>query len=663
LFVVDGQPIDNSTISTGGNTASTVSANRASDINPNDVESVEILKGAAAAAIYGSRAGQGVVLITTKSGRPGATKYSLRSTITQDKVNYDYPLQTTYGQGSGGAAAVCASVGCRLTSGSWGAKLAAGTPVFDHFADMFTTGRLWENTLTASGGNDRTLFYLSGSRANQNGFIIGPHNFYDRTTVRLKASHRLTDRFNIGGNVSYIDDRGEYIQKGSNISGLLLGSLRTPPEFDNSHYLDSTFNLGYFQHRSYRYPRPSVTSTSSPVTRGYDNPYFVVNKFANTGAVGRTVGNVNAQYNPADWLSFQYTFGADYYGDDRLQGFPLTASTTPTGSIIRANFTNLLIDHNLLGTARKDFSPGFAASLTLGQNLTSTRFKQLAASGLGLIAPQPFQLNNTVASNLSTQEYESLEHGQSYFAQGTADIWNQIFLTAGVRNDGSSTFGKSKPRHWFPKASIAWNFTQAISMGSVLPSGKLRLAYGETGQEPIVYSTLTGLTTGSFNDGYLSNGLSTTQNGIGGLITSATKGQENLGPERSKELEGGFDLQLFGNFSDLSFTAYNSKTVGVILLTPAAPSTGYLQQASNAGTITNKGVEVSLNLRPLTTRSVSWDVGLQYGKNNNKVESLLGIDAVDLNTGGFFSSAVGAAVVGSRVGVLRGQDFARCGNG
>ncbi|MBA2688545.1 MAG: TonB-dependent receptor plug domain-containing protein, partial [Gemmatimonadaceae bacterium] len=120
LFVVDGQPIDNSTISTNGSTASTSASNRASDINPNDIESVEILKGAAAAAIYGSRAGQGVVLITTKSGKAGPTRYSLRTNLTTDKVNYDYPLQRTFGQGSRGAAAVCAAAGCRLTSGSWG---------------------------------------------------------------------------------------------------------------------------------------------------------------------------------------------------------------------------------------------------------------------------------------------------------------------------------------------------------------------------------------------------------------------------------------------------------------------------------------------------------------------------------------------------------------
>lgn len=662
LFVVDGMPIDNTTVSTGPNTESTVTSNRASDINPNDIESIEILKGAAAAAIYGARAGQGVILITTKSGRPGPTRYSLRSTFTTDEVNTSYPLQRTFGHGSAGNAAVCGGVGCgTLTGGSWGPSLAAGTPTYDHFGELFRNGSVLENTLTMSGGNDRTLFYLSGSRSDQRGIIIGPNNYYDKTTVRMKASHRITDRVNIGGNVAYTDDRGEFIQKGSNLSGLLLGGLRTPPEFDNSKYLDDTYGL----HRSYRYPRPAATSQSSPRTRGYDNPFFVVNEFENAQNVGRTIGNVTVDYRPTDWLTIQYTGGADYYADERLEGIPLTSSNLGggVGGVRRADFVNLLLDHNLLGTFRKTFNPNVDATLTLGQNLTSARFRQFFTQGLELIAPEPFQLDNTVSQNLTTDEFESLIHGESYFGQATLDLWNQLFLTAALRNDGSSTFGKSKPRHWFPKASAAWNFTRKINMGDFIPTGKVRIAYGETGQAPPVYSTLSGVTTGAFIDGYVTYGLGTTQNGLGGLVTSTTKAQENLGPERSKEIEGGVDLQLFGSLADLSITGYNSKTVGVILLTPAAPSTGYTQQASNAGKITNKGIEVSLNLRPIARPNFAWDVGFQWGKNKNEVTDLLGIDAVDLPTGGYFTGAVGAAVRGSKVGVLRGQDFVRCGRG
>ncbi|MDQ6717372.1 MAG: SusC/RagA family TonB-linked outer membrane protein [Gemmatimonadota bacterium] len=656
LFVVDGVPIDNTTYSTTANTGGTVTSNRASDVNPNDIENIEILKGSAAAAIYGAAAGQGVILITTKSGHSGATRYSLLSNFSTDKVTHAVPLQTTYGQGFGQRGVTCAAPGCRLGSTSWGPKLAAGTPIYDHFGELFRNGYTSDNTLTASGGNDRTLFYVSGTRTNQRGVVKGPSSFYDRTSVRLKASHRLTDRFNIGGSVSYVDDRGAFIQKGSNISGLLLGALRTPPEFDNTKYLNA---IGL--HRSYRYPNPTATSESSPVGRGYDNPFFVLNRDKATGQVGRTFGNLNADYSPNDWLTLRETLGADYYADERLEALALTSSGFPQGRVNRLDLVNLVLDHNFLATASKNFSQNLAASLTLGNNLNSKHYKQLSNQGSVLIAPEPYQLNNTIPSNLQDNEFESLIHTQSYFAQGTLDLFNQLFLTAAARNDGSSTFGASQKRHWFPKASMAWNFTEKTGdFGGLIPSGKLRFAYGETGQIPPVYSTIGGLTTGSFIDGWVSDGLSTSQNGFGGLTTSPLRAQPNLGPEVSKEFEGGLDLALFRNYADIGLTFYKSKTDGVILLTPLSPSTGYTQQASNAAKIQNTGTELTLNLRPITAPALSWDIGLQYGKNNNKVLDLAGSDYIDVASGSF-EGASGAAYKGSRVGVLRGFDFARCG--
>jgi TonB-linked SusC/RagA family outer membrane protein len=661
LFVVDGVPIDNTTFSTTANTGGTVATNRASDINPNDIESVEILKGSAAAAIYGAAAGQGVVMITTKSGHAGGTKYSFQGNYTRDHVTHAVPLQTRFGQGSDGVAPSCAAPGCRLASGSWGPELPAGTQVYDHFGELFRDGSTADNTLTASGGNDRTLFYVSATRTNQLGIIKGPSNFYDKTSVRLKASHRLTDRFNVGGSVSYVDDRGAFIQKGSNISGLLLGALRTPPEFNNQNWLDTVGTVGL--HRSYRYPRPTATSESNPVSRGYDNPFFVLNRDVADGAVGRTFGNLNADYSPNDWFTIRETLGSDYYADERLEALPLTSSAFPAGQVNRLDLVNLIIDHNLVATATKTFNQNFGGSLTLGNNLQSRHYKQLFGQGSVLIAPTPYQLDNTIPSNLQTDEFESLIHTQAYFGQGTLDLFNQLFLTGGLRNDGSSTFGASQKRHWFPKASAAWNFTQATGdMRGLVPTGKLRLAYGETGQIPPVYSTIGGLTTGAFVDGWITDGLSTSQNGIGGLTTSTIKPQPNLGPEISKELEGGIDLAFFRNYADLGITLYNSKTEGVILLTPLAPSTGFTQQASNAARIRNTGTEITLNLRPITSSRAAWDIGLQWGKNNNKVLDLAGNDYIDVANGSF-TGASGAAWKGSRVGVLRGQDFVRCGRG
>ena len=663
LFVVDGVPIDNDTYSTTANTGGTVTTNRSSDVNPNDIESVEILKGSAAAAIYGSAAGQGVVMITTKSGHAGATRYSFQGNYSTDKVTHAVPLQTTYGQGFGGAGVTCVARGCRVGSTSWGPKLAAGTPIYDHFGELFRTGLTADNTLTASGGNDRTLFYVSGTRTNQRGIVKGPSSFYDRTSVRLKASHRLTDRFNVGGSVSYVDDRGAFIQKGSNLSGLLLGALRTPPEFNNQNWLDTVVTGGAALHRSYRYPRPTATSESNPVGRGYDNPFFVLNRDVATGAVGRTFGNINADYSPNDWFTIRETLGSDYYADERLEALPLTSSGFPKGRVNRLDLVNLIIDHNLVATATKTFSPNLGGSLTLGNNLNSKHYKRLAEQGSVLIAPAPFQLNNTIPANTTSNEFESLIHTQAYFGQATLDVFNQVFLTAGLRNDGSSTFGASQKRHWFPKASFAWNFTQATGdFRGMFPTGKLRLAYGQTGQIPPVYSTIGGLTTGAFVDGWVGDGLSTSQNGLGGLTTNTIKPQPNLGPEISKELEGGIDLAFFRNYADLGLTFYNSKTEGVILLTPLAPSTGFTQQASNAARIQNTGTEITLNLRPITNPLVAWDIGLQFGKNNNKVLDLAGSDYIDVGSGSF-EGASGAAWKGSRVGVLRGFDFARCGRG
>jgi TonB-linked SusC/RagA family outer membrane protein len=667
LFVVDGVPIDNSSFSTtnfnlveglsSGEIEGTTQTNRASDVNPNDIESIEILKGPAAAAIYGSRAGQGVVLITTKKGQPGVTRYSLRSTVGLEDITYDYPLQTRYGQGLRG---VAPSLGCaQANSGgecfrSWGPDLAGtGTPVFDHSDEAYRTGFTTDNNLTVSGGTDRTLFYFSGEYFRNNGIFTGPNNDYQRISVRLNGSHRLAETLKLGANIAYADSRGDFVQRGNNTNGLQLGLLRTPPNFNNEPYLDPVSGL----HRSYIYQNPPIGDLFSD--RIFANPFWVLFEEVNQAQTARVFGNITADWAATSWLSFAYNLGADYSNDERLEALPISSTSSGTaGRVTEGKLVNYQINHNLTGTANYRLNQNLAGTITLGQSLNARNFRQLGTVGRVLIGPEPFKLQNTVQRDPPLDAEQNV-HTESYFGQATLDIDEQLFLTAALRNDGSSAYSEQNRRSWFPKASAAWVFTQMIGERPWLTYGKLRFAYGEAGQEPSPYLTsnffqsnvpLSGITQGTGN--------LPVQNGLPGLATGLTQGSEDLRPERSREFEGGVDLGLFRDKADLSFTYYHTITDDVILLQPVAPSTGFFRKANNAAKFRNAGAEVALNIRPITTENFSWDIGLQWGKNKSRVLELGGSEFVEFDPNSIYT---GVAQVGEEVGVLRDFGLVRCG--
>jgi TonB-linked SusC/RagA family outer membrane protein len=667
LIVVDGVPIDNTSFSTtdfnptdgltAGSIEGTTQSNRASDINPADIESVEILKGASAAAIYGSRAAQGVVMYTTKHGKPGPTHYSLRSSFSGNDLNRHYPLQRSWGQGLAGAppgncdrAAGPTNFACRT---SWGAAIPAGTPTYDHSNEAYTTGYTSDNTLTVSGGNDRTTFYLSGSYLRDRGIFVGPNNVNERATVRFNGSHRVSDNVKLGANMAYVDARGKYIQRGNNANGLQLDLLRSPPDWNNLPYLAANG-----QHQSFRFKNPQTSDGSQ--SRGWPNPFFTLYEPENTSQLGRVYGNVSAEFVPAAWLKVNYTLGADYSNDERLEGAPGQSSPpTTTGRVTEGKLINYQIDHNLTATATRTFSSDFSGTLTLGQNLNTRNVRQLANVGRVLIAPRPFKLSNTVSRDVPI-DAETVIHDASYFGQATLNAYSQLYLTAALRNDGSSTFDQTHLRSWFPKASMAWEFTKVIGERPVLSYGKLRASYGEAGQEPDAYLTSTIYSGATVVGGYTQGmGANPTQSGFGGLASSIVKGATTLRPERTKEFETGFDLGLFREKADLAFTFYSAKSSDVILLTPLAPSSGYEREAKNSATFRNRGFEVSLNVRPIQHADLAWDVGLQWASNRSKVLSLGGPEFVYLDPNN--TSPRAAVVQGQEVGVFHDVGLARCG--
>jgi len=660
LIIVDNQPIDNSTISTNGGDGSTVAQNRAADINPNDIESVQVLKGSAASAIYGARAANGVILITTKRGANGPTRWSVATTATFDQVIKTFPLQRAFGQGINGISQTCSTEDCSAQSLSWGGPT-TGVPTFDHSKEIFDTGLTSDNLISVSGGNQRTSFYLSGGLTNQLGYMKGPNNRYDRSTVRLTASHQLANALTFGGNFAYFNTRGRYVQKGSNTSGLLLGALRTPPDFNNEPPFDPATGM----HRSYRFPHPSPTSTT--LSRGYDNPFFILDNPANRSELGRFLGNVKGDWVPTSWLSISDTFGADNYTDSRLEGAPLTSSTNPVGYVTRFTINNLEIDNNLVLTGSYTFNEHIDSRLILGQNLNSRRYRDVHIYGDQLIAPRPFAIQNTVS--FTPTETRSLRHIAAYFLQAEGDFYNEFHVTAGARRDGFSTFGTGHRTAWYPKIDAAWTFTHWINEDWTtgkgwLTNGRLRAAYGETGREPPVYATISALSsTALFGSGF-QDFIGPTQSGFGGLVTDLNVGNPDLRPERNKEGELGLDLGVFDSRADLSFTLYSKRSTDVILPAPVnAASTGAQTALVNGATVTNKGVEIAANVRAYTTQDWDVSVGGNYARNNGKVVSLIeGVQFIPYNNEGFTGS-IGSSTVGYAPGVLRGQDWIRCGFG
>lgn len=662
LIVVDGTPIDNSSdntdiqnppsaqTGTGGGTAGTVVTNRAADINPNDIERVEILKGAAATAIYGSRAANGVVLITTRSGQAGETRATLSTSYARDEITATEPLQRTFGQGTGGVFAA----GNRF---SWGPALASGARTFDHATEMYQNGDHWTTDLTLSGGSERTTYYLSAGRLGQDGVIKGPQSF-DRTSVRLKGSHFLLDNFQVSGNFAYTTSDGSFVQQGSNISGIQLGALRTPPDFDNLPYIDPATG---FQ-RTYRDPTP----TSLTGGHGYDNPFWVAFEEPASSKVGRSFGNISLQYTPIDWLRLSYVVGEDYSSDDRVELFPKGSDAYLSGALARNTIIHDVFDSNLTATATGRLLDGAAGSLTIGQNLNQTKSRRNGVDGTTL-------LNGTDETNFAVtntgNEFRSTVRTDGYFATGELTFAEQLTLDATGRFDGSSTFGSAtKKRFFYPGVGVAWTFSRLPALSSIgaLTFGKLRASYGESGRQPPVFSNVSAFNTGYFVDGWVTNGLYSLYNGKEGVFSEATLGNDQIQPERNREWEVGADLAFLDERIGASLTYYNRRTSDAILQVPVPPSTGYLFEFENAASWKNHGWEAQLDLRPVQRPDFGWSVTGLYSRERSCVTDIAGADHIFLN--GFEDPAAELVapdpVTGCHpFGVLFGSDFIRYGRG
>ena len=712
LLVVDGVPVNNSTnigATLGGSgLGAPVAPNRAADLNPEDIESIEILKGAAATSIYGASAGSsGAILITTKRGHSGKTSFTLRSTYQADKPAHTMPYQSMYGVGSctikhgadlstectsgAGGSSQCTTLNCTISSNffAWGPKLADGTPTYDHAAEIFETGKIFDNNLSMSGGNERTAFYLSLGGFDQDGFIVSDKDYWKRYTVHFNGQHSIFENLTVMASGSYVQTHGAGEDRGNSTNGVGLGAIRQPPEFNAQQYLDSLSGL----HRSWRFPNPGPTAVLN--NRGFDNPFYAINSDQLTAETGRYYGNVNASWKPLGWLQVSYTLGGDYTNDDRTYGLAISSAGTAGGSLERWQFYNRLIDSNLNATGSWQLNDNVLGTVTVGQNLNETYFRQVDVLGTTLIAPEPFKLSNTT-NRAVPFDGETRRRLEGYFVQATTDLYDQLFLSARLRNDGSSSFGLGHQRRTYPGASAAWSFTKALHLPENLISfGKARIAYGENGQQPGSYLQQDVFSASAFADFNPGSLQVPTLNGQGGLYPSSGRGNPDIAPENVAELESGVDLNLFKGKADLSVTNYYDKSTDLIFAVTTPSSTGYTSQNLNAGSIENKGWELTANWRVIQKKDLSVEVGANWAKNKNKVLSLgrttaetctesdatqcaagtlqiptpttCGVEArlprCVVGVGSSFTGQSTAAQIGMPFGIWRATDFARCGRG
>ncbi|HZY83046.1 MAG TPA: SusC/RagA family TonB-linked outer membrane protein [Cyclobacteriaceae bacterium] len=706
LFIVDGVPVSNSnegTTPTGGPLAGAGNAivmqSRINDINPDDIASMEVLKGASAAALWGTRAANGVIIITTKRGMDskGKVNVSFKSTYSVDEVNKMHELQTTYGQGINGryvqgnretwgdkisdrtggpdtyitnpsapgyAGFVTFPDGSRryaIASGtgtSWDGKGAAAhggknsQDTYDHRYDAFQKGHYTDNNMTISGGNNRTTFLVSYSNLAQKGIVKG-FSDYKRNSARFNASSQFTDWFRASASAAYVNSYSTRIQGGDNLDGLLLGGIRTSPDFDNSQYLgDYTSRTGAIalnRHVSFRNP---LGASENP---RYSNPLWNINNNKNTTNVDRFIGNVELSADPLSWLNITGRAGIDHYTDKNKETFPVYSASFVNGMHQVNVTTESQLNTDLFARASKQFGENFSGTLLVGVNYNDRSRETDHTQVTGFVAPSaPDNLNNGLNSNLSAYVYRT--HIRTFAYYGSADLqaYDMLFLTLTGRAESASTYANS---FFFPSAALGWQFSKldALQNSSAFSFGKLRLTWGQVGIQPQPYLGVTAFPATSYIEAYAETIAASSAVYGGGYTQSLIKGNPNLKPETKTETEAGFDLRFLDNRLSLSATAYYSRTKDVILTLNVSEPTGYQQQNRNAAILQNKGIELEMGYDVIKKGAFTWNVGGNFSLNRNKIVSLSGSSAQLVPGNGTYGGQ--SLIEGQPFGVFYGTDF------
>lgn len=696
LFIVDGIPVSNASDNLGTSAGNgVVQQSRINDINPEDIERMDVLKGASAAALWGTRAANGVIIITTKKGKDtqGKVNITFKSTVSVDRVNKLPPLQRTYGQGTNGLY----SQGNRSTFGDLIAGRTGGpdtyitdptapgyqgfitfadgtkryaiapgtvanphggknvTDTYDHTNDVFQTGHFTDNSLTISGGNARSTFLVSYGNLNQDG-VIKAYSNYQRNTARINVASQFTEWLRASANVGYTKTFSSRTQEGDNVDGIMLSGTRTPPDYDNSYfegvYTNPAGQVFNNAHASYRNPLGRDLSTI------YSNPIWNLSNNRNTSDVDRLIGTVEVDITPVSWLNITGRTGIDNFADTRLERFARNSGNYLNGYLSKNWITEKQFNTDVFATATKTFSNNFGGSLLLGVNYNSRRRATLSDAITNLIVPTaPDILTNALNSNLTATNYNSLIRTYAYYAQAEVQAYNQLFLTLTARSESASTFGaKTNSSFFFPSTALAWQFSKVpgLENSSVLSFGKLRLTWGQVGIQPQPYQNFTTFGPAGYGDVFTKGVTAASALYGGGYVRSTTAGNDFLRPERKTEAEVGVDLRFAKNRFSLSATAYTNRTNDVILSLNVPTETGYVIRNTNAAELANKGLELEAGADLIAKGAFRWNLSANFSLNRSNVVSLAGASVYTLPDSYMQNSSL---IPGQPFGIFYSTDF------
>ena len=650
LFVIDGVPVSNANDGNGNTVTGAGTPNRIADINPNDIESVSVLKGSAASVLYGNRGANGVILITTKSGRGSAGKpvVTFNTNVGIDRALKLPDFQTTFAQGQFVSGVPAYAEGTSLSfgpriEGQQVTSTAAGGPItlqaFNPREDFLETGVTINNNLSVAQTTEKGNYFLSVGQSSQTSIV--PNQEYNKASLRFNASNNLNSRITTGINLNYVRGWGDVPYTGQDGNNPIFALFNSPV----------TWNINGY---GYEYPDGRQKNFRGG---SFDNPLWSVNKtFFNTQS-DRFIGSLNLGYKLIPGIDFTYRLGGDFLNDYRKSFKDLNTGGTPNGSLNNDDVYRQELTSTFLVSINKRFNENVGFTLVAGQDYNQRKLRNITQSASAITLPGIPHMSNGKSFN-PDYEFISKRRLIGVFGDLRLDYRNFLFLGVTARNEWSSTLPVSNRSYFYPGVNASFVFTDAFKMNKqVLSYGKIRAGYAQTARDANPYNIINVYTSTTVADGF-TTGITFPFGATPGFTVSNTIRNANLEPEFTKEFEVGTELRFFQNRINLDVTYFRNNNTNGIISVDVSPASGATNATVNSGAVKSNGVEVALTITPVKTRNFTWDATVTYSRIRSKVvETYPGVDKVYL--GGFSGNPAIYAIRGERYGSIIGQKLLR----